>query len=148
MIKFTTSTFHYNNDSGIVWDLPITGFYAGIVARDISIDIYNNTRIWPELNVYGCVTKDDGMSDELKDRMEHQQILFNSYFRDYKYPMIKPEYILPCLEMTKKELYEYIPEELRKYVWSCREPKEANGEFIRCGICNSCQIIDGGNYVI
>jgi len=49
------------------------------------------------------------------------------------------EKIYPVEHLTKSEIYNMLPEELRNMTWSCRTPVNAdNDTFIECGKCKTC----------
>ncbi len=50
----------------------------------------------------------------------------------------KPKFIKPIVHMTKQEILEDIPVELKNLTWSCRLPQKIGGEFIPCGQCHTC----------
>ena len=53
-------------------------------------------------------------------------------------PNIKKIY--PVGHLTKHEIYNILPEELRNMTWSCRTPIYINGKLIKeCGKCNTCK---------
>lgn len=70
---------------------------------------------------------------------------------------IKVEKIYPVINMTKKEIYQMLPENLRVLTWSCRTPVYLQDRIMRCGKCKTClelrslpnshnDIILGGNH--
>jgi len=48
------------------------------------------------------------------------------------------EKIYPVLNMSKRELYDSLPETLRDKFWSCRTPKYETDGIKTCGVCNTC----------
>ena len=46
--------------------------------------------------------------------------------------------IYPMAQMTKKEIYDSMPLNLRDLFWSCRTPKYFSNRVEPCGICRSC----------
>lgn len=44
----------------------------------------------------------------------------------------------PVNDYTKKEIYDFLPEDLRNMAWTCRWPQKINGVFVKCGRCKSC----------
>lgn len=56
-------------------------------------------------------------------------------------------YIYPAAHMTKKEIWEMLPPDLRELAWSCRRPVHKNGVPRPCGQCPTCremETIKGG----
>ena len=49
----------------------------------------------------------------------------------------------PVAHMTKQEIWDMLPPELRKLAWSCRTPINTSSafgiEFLPCGICKPCR---------
>ena len=55
------------------------------------------------------------------------------------------EKIYPVLNMTKREIYESLPETLRDLFWSCRTPVYTDEGVESCRQCKSCrQIAEAG----
>ena len=48
------------------------------------------------------------------------------------------EKIYPVLDMTKREIYDLLPESLRNMFWSCRRPKYSEKNITPCGECDTC----------
>jgi 7-cyano-7-deazaguanine synthase in queuosine biosynthesis len=46
--------------------------------------------------------------------------------------------IYPVLEMTKREIYDSLPESLRNMFWSCRKPVYTEKNIAPCGKCDTC----------
>jgi len=46
--------------------------------------------------------------------------------------------IYPMLDMTKREIYDSLPESLRDMFWSCRLPKYTEESIEPCGKCDTC----------
>jgi len=59
-----------------------------------------------------------------------------------------PEWLRPLSKMTKKDIYESIPEDLAKLSWSCRTPLYQNGYYSPCGECYTCKSISLAGGVI
>lgn len=69
--------------------------------------------------------------------------MFPQAFWDYTAPTYRfynPNYIgyFPVTSLTKREVYEKLPDTLRDKYWSCRKPNRVNIEWRPCGKCNSC----------
>ena len=55
------------------------------------------------------------------------------------------EKIYPVLNMTKREIYDSLPEFLKDKFWSCRRPVYIDSGMESCGQCKSCkQIAEAG----
>ena len=48
------------------------------------------------------------------------------------------EKIYPVLDMTKREIYDSLPESLRDMFWSCRRPMYSEKNIAPCGRCDTC----------
>jgi 7-cyano-7-deazaguanine synthase in queuosine biosynthesis len=48
------------------------------------------------------------------------------------------EKIYPVLEMSKREIYDSLPESLRNMFWSCRRPVYSEKNIAPCGKCDTC----------
>ena len=48
------------------------------------------------------------------------------------------EKIYPVLDMTKREIYDSLPESLRNMFWSCRRPVYSEKNIAPCGKCDTC----------
>ena len=47
--------------------------------------------------------------------------------------------IYPVMYMTKREIYDMLPESLRNKFWSCRHPVYTEKTIAPCGRCDTCQ---------
>lgn len=48
------------------------------------------------------------------------------------------EKIYPVMDMTKREIYDMLPESLRDMFWSCRRPVYLETSIEPCGECETC----------
>jgi tRNA(Ile)-lysidine synthase TilS/MesJ len=48
-------------------------------------------------------------------------------------------YIYPVAHMTKKQIWEMLPADLRELSWSCRRPVNQDGGAQPCGKCRTCK---------
>jgi hypothetical protein len=48
------------------------------------------------------------------------------------------EKIYPVLDMTKREIYDSLPETLKNMFWSCRRPVYSEKNIAPCGWCDTC----------
>jgi 7-cyano-7-deazaguanine synthase in queuosine biosynthesis len=46
--------------------------------------------------------------------------------------------IYPVFDMTKREIYDSLPESLRNMFWSCRRPVYTEKNIAPCGQCDTC----------
>jgi 7-cyano-7-deazaguanine synthase in queuosine biosynthesis len=47
--------------------------------------------------------------------------------------------IYPVLEMSKREIYDMLPVNLRNMFWSCRRPTYTEKNVVPCGRCDTCR---------
>lgn len=124
--KYTESVTDFSFLRGsFPWDVDVTNFTAGQILLNSNIQ-------------YVAIgqTKTDierRFSDPIKFKRS-QKILDVILETNNS----KVEKIFPISNMTKKEIWHYIPDELRKKTWSCRRPKEVNGVFFPCNSCVTC----------
>lgn len=48
------------------------------------------------------------------------------------------EKIYPVMNMSKREIYDMLPESLRNMFWSCRRPIYEENKIKACGVCGTC----------
>lgn len=115
-----TESYHeypsYNNN--FMWDSDIYNFVAGticIAAKTIK-------------EVAVGRTKSDTGFEQRADRAN--KIL------NILAPNVKKIY--PVGEMTKKEIFNMLPEQLRKLTWSCRTPIYKDEDIETCKRCKTC----------
>lgn len=48
------------------------------------------------------------------------------------------EKIYPVLDMTKREIYDSLPDTLKTMFWSCRRPQYGEKNIAPCGRCDTC----------
>jgi 7-cyano-7-deazaguanine synthase in queuosine biosynthesis len=47
--------------------------------------------------------------------------------------------IYPVFDMTKREIYDMLPANLRNMFWSCRRPTYTEKNVVPCGRCDTCR---------
>lgn len=60
-----------------------------------------------------------------------------------------PQYIFPVMEFTKREIWDFLPEEVKNNTWWCRRPVYIEGASPKpCGKCQTCkdvkEFVDAG----
>ena len=108
-----------------MWDSDLYNFMAGSICKSLS-DV--------EFVALG-MTKSD-LSPSVSDRANRGTKIFESFGSSAKK-------IYPIIEMTKKEIYDYLPEDLRQLTWSCRTPIYENGTILECNKCKTCREFRG-----
>lgn len=115
-----TESFHeYPSFNGnFMWDSDIYNFVAGTIC--ISVKTIKEVAI-------GRTRSDVGFDQ----RAERGTQMLNILAPDAKK-------IYPVADMTKKEIYDMLPEDLRKLTWSCRTPIYVNDDIKMCHSCKTC----------
>lgn len=117
--SYTESFHEYPSYNGnFMWDSDIYNFVAGticIAAKSIKEVAIGRTK------------SDIGFEQRAERGTKILNILA---------PNIKKIY--PVEEMTKKEIYEMLPEDLRKLTWSCRTPIYTSNDIKMCKKCKTC----------
>lgn len=125
--KFTTNTYEFLQfQNFITWDNDLVRFVAAQVCKD-------NQEI-KKVALGKCA---DDENPAFKVRALQAMALWNACFIDTAKPA--PEVIRPVEHMTKKEIWEMLPEQIRKSTWSCRTPIRADNVFSYCLKCHTCQ---------
>ena len=76
------------------------------------------------------------------ERMERAQKIVDAVYSIETFKT-RPEYIFPVVDLTKKEIYDMLPEEVRNLTWSCRYPKQdEKSNWIPCNECPTCKEIN------
>lgn len=108
----------YNNN--FMWDSDIFSFVAGSIC--LSMKTIRKVAI-------GMTLSD--MRGGLSRRVERANAIFGAFGTVAKK-------VYPLMEMNKRQVYEMVPEELRKLTWSCRTPIYDGGDMLECGRCKTC----------
>jgi 7-cyano-7-deazaguanine synthase in queuosine biosynthesis len=66
--------------------------------------------------------------------LEERRIRANKIFTAFT----DAEKIFPVLEMSKREIYDSLPESLQDMFWSCRRPVYSEKNIAPCGRCDTC----------
>lgn len=102
-----------------MFDTDSMNFFAGYICS-VNPDI--------ELVAMGMQANDDSQS--LSQRRERANAILAAFT-----PVKK---IYPVLNMTKREIYDGLPESLRDMFWSCRRPQYTEKSIAPCGKCDTC----------
>ena len=73
-------------------------------------------------------------SNDANQRLEERRIRANKILSAFT----EAEKIFPVIDMTKREIYDMLPESLRDKFWSCRKPVYAEKNIAPCGRCDTC----------
>jgi len=78
------------------------------------------------------------------DRKDLSTILRANKGRDVYHALLPDQmryqrpYIYPVVHMSKKQIWDMLPKDLRKLAWSCRKPVYENNRVLACGKCKTC----------
>ncbi|WP_456460806.1 7-cyano-7-deazaguanine synthase [Reichenbachiella sp.] len=76
-------------------------------------------------------------SENFQKRMQRAQAIFKSSLSLEQH---KPaEYIFPVVNFTKREIWDFLPEDVRVATWWCRRPIYEEELAKPCGKCSTCQ---------
>jgi len=102
-----------------MFDTDSMNFFAGYICS-VNPDI--------ELIAMGMQANDD--SESIGRRRQRANAILAAFT-----PVKK---IYPVLNMTKREIYNSLPESLRDMFWSCRRPQYTEKSIAPCGRCDTC----------
>jgi 7-cyano-7-deazaguanine synthase in queuosine biosynthesis len=108
-------------EGNFLWDSDIFSFMAGAICRSMKTI---------ESVAIGMTASDSARN--MPARIERANKIFEAFDTGAKK-------VYPVLGMTKKQIYEMLPEELRLMTWSCRTPVYESGLAARCGRCKTCR---------
>lgn len=112
----------------MIWDMDMSAFMAGnICAVDSSIRHVAMGRTKTDVDTSGA---------NFAARMERAQKVFKSVLSLNK---SDADYIFPVVDMTKTEVWEMLPEPLRRAAWYCRTPVYDGKKAYPCGRCITCK---------
>jgi len=73
-------------------------------------------------------------ANDANQRLEERRIRANKILQAFT----DAEKIFPVMNMTKREIYDMLPESLRNMFWSCRRPVYSEKNIAPCGRCDTC----------
>jgi 7-cyano-7-deazaguanine synthase in queuosine biosynthesis len=73
-------------------------------------------------------------ANDANQRLDERRIRANAILAAFT----SVEKIFPVLEMSKREIYDSLPESLRNMFWSCRRPMYSEKNIAPCGKCDTC----------
>lgn len=102
-----------------MFDSDMTNFFAGYIAS-----------VNPDIKKIAVgMQSNDGSNNLPERRIRADKIL--SAFTDVGK-------IYPVMDMSKREIYDMLPETLRNAFWSCRRPIYTEKNIAPCGKCDTC----------
>lgn len=122
---FSESYHEYPCHNGsFLWDSDIFSFVAGSMC--LMMDTIRHVAI-------GMTASD--MSSGMSERIERANRIFDSF-------QSKAKKVYPLKDMTKKQVYDMMPEDLRRLSWSCRTPIYKEDDIERCERCRTCREVN------
>jgi 7-cyano-7-deazaguanine synthase in queuosine biosynthesis len=115
--------------------IPIDYLAVAYAACQVAIDVPRCNRI-----AVGILAAD---LDEVKRKVsEKQRRVFEAMYACYRErklgePVI--EWLYPVYELSKAQVAQSLPAELRAAAWSCRRPVQTEGGYRICGECKPCR---------
>ena len=73
-------------------------------------------------------------ANDANQTLEDRRVRANNILRAFT----SAEKIFPVLDMSKREIYNTLPESLRNLFWSCRRPMYTEKNITPCGKCDTC----------
>ena len=73
-------------------------------------------------------------ANDANQTLEDRRVRANNILRAFT----NAEKIFPVLTMTKREIYDMLPDSLRDVFWSCRRPVYTEKNIAPCGKCDTC----------
>jgi 7-cyano-7-deazaguanine synthase in queuosine biosynthesis len=74
-------------------------------------------------------------ANDANQRLEERRVRANKILSAFT----DAEKIFPVLNLTKREIYDSLPESLRNMFWSCRHPVYTEKNIAPCGKCDTCR---------
>lgn len=73
-------------------------------------------------------------SNDANQRLEERRVRANKILQAFT----NVQKLFPVVDMTKREIYDILPESLRDKFWSCRRPVYTEKNITPCGRCDTC----------
>jgi hypothetical protein len=117
---YLQNTFDYGNIPGLVYDVEVCGFTAGII---LSCERWSSIeKVLLPIYIYGNETEREKIRREVMKLTAKREV-------DCVYPLIG---------ITKEDVMKMMPYELLKLCWYCRTPIDGKP----CGNCHTCYHVD------
>lgn len=110
-------------NGNFLWDSDIFSFTAGHICQAI-----------PTIQQVAIGMTASDKQPGLNDRIIRAARVFSAFGT-------KAKKVYPVQSMSKKEVYDMLPEDLRTLTWSCRTPIYKGGDISMCGRCKACHEI-------
>ena len=123
-------------------DLLSVAHIGAIVTRGVQAQFIHSQNTLYDAECVIAGTKDELESVEhwnsVKRKIGADMIFEGNFYQYYEDGIKLPVISYPAIDITKRELAEYIPEHILKYVNSCRNPSKIGDEYVECGMCHGC----------
>jgi 7-cyano-7-deazaguanine synthase in queuosine biosynthesis len=73
-------------------------------------------------------------ANDANQSLEERRVRANKIFTAFT----DAEKIFPVLNMSKREIYDMLPDTIRNKFWSCRHPVYKEKNITSCGKCDTC----------
>lgn len=104
-----------------LWDSDIFSFMAGGIC--LSMGSIREVAI-------GMTASDMGAG--ISTRIERANKIFDAFGT-------KAKKVYPLAEMTKRQVWDELPKDIRDMTWSCRSPRYNGDNVLSCGACRTCK---------
>jgi len=124
---FNALGFHPLRATRFPYDADVIAFYAANITtarKDIGQVVVGRTKT------------DVESGGNYSDRMRRRQKIFDAVWILEKEKA--PAFYYPIIALTKEEVWNSLPGEVRKMVWWCRTPVYENESARSCGKCGTC----------
>ena len=74
-------------------------------------------------------------ANDANQRLEERRVRANKILSAFT----DAEKIFPVMNLTKREIYDSLPESLQNMFWSCRHPVYTETNIAPCGKCDTCR---------
>ena len=105
--------------SHFLYDTDSMNFFAGYVCS-----------VNPDIKKVAMGMQANDANQRLEERRVRAQKIFSAF--------TDTEKIFPVMNLTKRDIYDSMPESLRNMFWSCRRPIYTEKNIAPCGKCDTC----------
>lgn len=120
--SYSESTHEYPTYNGsFIWDGDLSNFMAGTICGSMP---------YLKFVAFGKTASDIKRS-AVNSRIEKGNKIFTA--------LCKSEKTYPVEHLTKIEIYNMLPQELRDLTWSCRKPIYQGNDILPCKKCITCE---------
>jgi 7-cyano-7-deazaguanine synthase in queuosine biosynthesis len=103
-----------------LYDTDSINFFAGYICS-----------VNPNIKKVAMGMQANDANQSLEDRRKRADAILSAFTDVGK--------IYPVFDMTKREIYDMLPANLRNMFWSCRRPTYTEKNVIPCGRCDTCR---------